>query len=135
MLQDVLLRVHLPVANLRSQTYDGAGNVAGEYNGCQANIKRVQPLCIYTHCGAHVSHLVTSKSIEKSVTMRDALDCVQELGKLSNHSGKFRELKLAFRRNNAIPYLTETNLPNKMADPCACGHNSIKQLRHSVNCA
>lgn len=92
MLQDVLLRVQLPVANLRAQTYDGAGNMAGEYNGCQANIKRVQPLCIYTHCGAHVSHLVTSKSIEKSVTMRDALDCVQELGKFSNQSGKFREL-------------------------------------------
>lgn len=61
MLKDILLRVQLPVANFITQTYDGAGNMAGEYNGCQANIKRVEPLCIYTHCGPHVSHLVTSQ--------------------------------------------------------------------------
>lgn len=42
-----------------------------------------------------MSHLVTSKSIEKSVTMRAALDCVQELGKFSNHSGKLVILVLS----------------------------------------
>ncbi|KAJ8027013.1 Zinc finger MYM-type protein 1 [Holothuria leucospilota] len=35
MLKDVLIRTQLPIANLRAQTYDGASNMSGEFNGCQ----------------------------------------------------------------------------------------------------
>ena len=61
MIQDALLRLNLPITDLRAQTYDGASNMSGKYTGCQARIKEVQPLAHYTHCGAHVTHLVCSK--------------------------------------------------------------------------
>lgn len=38
MVEDVLLRLNLRILNLRGQTYDGAANMAGAYNGCQALI-------------------------------------------------------------------------------------------------
>lgn len=41
--KDVLLRLSLPIANLRAQTYDGAANMTGQYKGCQAHISREQP--------------------------------------------------------------------------------------------
>ena len=38
MILDVLIRLQLPIVNLRSQTYDGAENVAGKFHGCQTEI-------------------------------------------------------------------------------------------------
>ena len=54
MLLDVLIRLQLPIENLRSQTYDGAANMAGKFHGCQAEIKKHQPLARFVNCGAHV---------------------------------------------------------------------------------
>ncbi|XP_041376606.1 zinc finger MYM-type protein 1-like [Gigantopelta aegis] len=67
MLQDALLRLNLPITHLRAQTYDGASNMSGKYQGCQALIKKVQPLANYTHCGAHITHLICAKAIETIV--------------------------------------------------------------------
>ena len=41
--QDVLLRLKLSLADLRAQTYDGASNMNGCYQGCQALIRNLQP--------------------------------------------------------------------------------------------
>ena len=41
MILDVLSRLQLPIENLRSQTYDGAANMAGKFHGCQAEIKSI----------------------------------------------------------------------------------------------
>ena len=41
MILDVLIRLQLPIENLRSQTYDGAANMAGKFHGCQAEIKNI----------------------------------------------------------------------------------------------
>ena len=95
MLQDAMIRLQLPIENLRAQTYDGASNMAGHYKGCQAEIKKVQPLAGYVHCGAHVTHLVVSKAIQNAQFIRDALDCVQELGNLYKSSGKFKTAYLS----------------------------------------
>lgn len=40
MIVDVLTRLQLPIDNLRAQAYCGAGNISG----CQAEIKKIQPL-------------------------------------------------------------------------------------------
>jgi len=57
--QDVLIRLQLPIADLRGQTYDGASNmIVGQYKGCQALINQKQPLALYVHCGAHGVNLV-----------------------------------------------------------------------------
>ncbi|XP_041361969.1 zinc finger MYM-type protein 1-like [Gigantopelta aegis] len=94
MLQDALLRLDLPITHLRAQTYDGASNMSGKYQGCQALIKKVQPLANYTHCGARITHLICAKAIESAPFLRDALNVVQELGGFYNSSGKFKNLYL-----------------------------------------
>ena len=92
MLFAFLDEISLGVEKLRSQTFDGASNMSGVHNGCQALIKEKQPLALFFHCGAHITHLVTCKSIGQSKFMRDAAEQVQELGTLYNQSGKFKAL-------------------------------------------
>ncbi|XP_033638564.1 uncharacterized protein LOC117299214 [Asterias rubens] len=48
----------------------------------------------YFHCGAHVTHLITSKTLQTAPYIRNALGYVQELGNLYNSSGKFKHLYL-----------------------------------------
>ena len=93
-LLDCLTRLQLPIQNLRAQTYDGAANMSGAFKGCQARIKSVQPLALFHHCGAHITHLVVSKAIVQAVFMRDALSHVQKLGTLYGNSGNFKKLYL-----------------------------------------
>jgi len=83
----MLLRLHLPLEMLRGQTYDGAANMFGNYNGCQAIIAASQPLalCIHcvalcVHCGAHCINLVAQKACSAVVVVRDAMGTVQQLG-------------------------------------------------------
>ena len=61
MILDALIRLQLPIENLRSQTYDGAANMSGKFCGCQAKVKKHQPLARFVHCGAHVTQLVVAK--------------------------------------------------------------------------
>lgn len=101
MLQDAMIRLQLPIQHLRAQTYDGASNMSGKYKGCQAEMKKVQPLAMYVHCGAHVTNLITAKAIQNAPYIRDALDHVQELGNLYNSSGKFKHLYLDLHADDA----------------------------------
>lgn len=71
--KDVLLRLNIPIAGLRGQTYDGAANMAGIHSGVQAEIKRQQPLALYMHCGAHCLNLITQAACQSSPLIRDAV--------------------------------------------------------------
>ena len=62
MIIDVLIRLQLPIENLRSQTYDGAANMPGKFHSCQAEIKKHQLLARFVNCGAHVTQLVVCKA-------------------------------------------------------------------------
>ena len=77
---DVLLRLQLPLAMLRGQTYDGAANMSGIYNGCQAIVRESQPLALFVHCGAHCVNLVAQKACSAVPVVRDAIGVIQELG-------------------------------------------------------
>jgi hypothetical protein len=92
LVKDALLRFGMPLEKLRFQTYDGAANMSGAYNGCQAVIKRDYPLALYVHCGAHVSHLVASSASSSVPLVRDSLSIVQDLGNLYKASGKFKSI-------------------------------------------
>jgi hypothetical protein len=113
MLCDVMIRLQLPDEQLRAQTYDGSSNMAGEYRGCQAEIKKVQPLAHYVHCGAHMTNLVISKAVAESIFIRDALNSVQELGKLCNSSGKFKNMYLNLNSEDV-----ETPSPTRLKPIC-----------------
>ena len=95
MILDALIRLQLPIENLPSQTYDGAANMPGKFRGCQAEVKKHQPLARFVHCGAHVTQLVVAKSVQKAAFLRDALDHIHELDKLYAQSGKFKNLYLS----------------------------------------
>ena len=113
MILDTLLRFQLPIKNLRSQTFDGAANMAGTYRGCQAELKKHQPLARYIHCGAHITHLVTSKAIQEAPFMKDALDHLQELGRLFGVSGKFKNMYLTKHDGD-----TDTPAPGSLKPIC-----------------
>lgn len=91
-IKDMLLRLMLPIENLRAQTYDGAANMSGKFNGCQAIIASDYPLAIYFHCTAHCANLAAESTANSCPLVRDALDNVNELGKLYKRSGKFKHI-------------------------------------------
>jgi hypothetical protein len=78
MILDVLLRLGLPVANLRGQTYDGASSMSGKYNGTQASIAKQQPLAIYVHCLMHAGNLVAQEALESSNIIQDAVSLTND---------------------------------------------------------
>ena len=90
--EDVLLRFDLPISKLRGQTYDGAANMAGHYNGCQALISEKQPLALFVHCGAHSANLVVQHTVACTPQLRDAIQWVQELGTLYSRSLKYKKV-------------------------------------------
>lgn len=86
---DALLRLQLPLANLRGQAYDGAGNMSGTNKGLQSIIIQKQPLADYVHCGAHCCNLVMKASCESSKTVKNAMEWAHQLGILfSNRKAK-----------------------------------------------
>ena len=87
---DVLIRLQLPLEQMRGQTYDGASNMAGKHRGCQALVKIRQPLALYVHCGAHCINLVSQATCDSVPLIRDCLGIVQELGALFNASSNLR---------------------------------------------
>ena len=66
----------LDVSNLRGQGYDGAGNMAGKYQGAAARIQRNHPKAIYVHCAAHILNLciVAACKVQGIRNMQGTLD-------------------------------------------------------------
>jgi len=92
MAEVVIIRLGLSMDNLRFQTYDGASNMSGTYKGSQALVKEKQPLALYIHCGAHVTHLFASCAANSVPLIRDSLQIVQDLGNVCNASADVRNI-------------------------------------------
>ncbi|XP_054267247.1 zinc finger MYM-type protein 1-like [Macrosteles quadrilineatus] len=90
---DVLLRLELPLSNLRGQTYDGAGNMSGIHKGTQSVVIEKQPLADYIHCGAHCVNLEMKASCETSRTVKNAMDWAHQLGVLFSNTKAKDEYK------------------------------------------
>lgn len=67
-IKDIVLRLGLQLSNVRAQTYDGAANMAGRFNGCQAIICRENPLALFFHCAAHSANLASEHTAEYYAT-------------------------------------------------------------------
>ena len=79
MLKDVLIRLCLPIENLRGQSYDVASNIyyivihmSGRYNGVQALKCQEQPTEYYNHYTAHRVNLVAQYVSEP--------ECIRSIG-------------------------------------------------------
>ena len=87
---DVLIRFSLPINKLRAQTYDGAANMLGHFEGCQAIVKQRQPLALNFYCESHVANLVMQDAVAKCSQIREAINRVHDLGKLYYKSSKYK---------------------------------------------
>ena len=131
MIVDVLTKMHLPVANLRAQTYDGAANMAGAYKGCQALISQQQPLAIFFHCSAHCANLVAEYTASCSPLIRDALQVIQELTTLSTRSSKLKRLFREFHsdHNEKAAQTLKPLCPTRWLTAChLCGLFGINMM-------
>ena len=91
-IEDALLRLQLPIKKLRAQTYDGASNMSGAINGCQALISQKCPLALWFHCGAHCANLAAQSVAAACPAVRDAIALANELGVLYNRSMTYRNI-------------------------------------------
>ena len=64
LLIDFLGRMGLTLEYCRGQGYDGAAAMMGRFNGCQAVIRRQQPLAVAIHCFNHRLNLAVCKSCD-----------------------------------------------------------------------
>lgn len=91
-IQDVLLRLGLPITNLRGQTYDGAANMSSVYSRCQAKVTEIQSLAMYICYGAHCGNLAARAALNTQTTreLSGGIDVLQELSNLYNQSCKLK---------------------------------------------
>ena len=74
----LLVDWQLSASNIRGQTYDGAGAMAGKSRGAAARIQEAFPKAIYTHCAAHAPNLCVVKccSIAEIKNMMDTAESI-----------------------------------------------------------
>ena len=82
----------LSLDNLRGQSYDGAGNMAGKYKGAAATIQSTYPKATYVHCAAHSLNLciVSACSVQP---VRNMMGTLIEINLFFSNSPK-RQLEL-----------------------------------------
>ena len=88
LLNDVLIRLALPVTKCRGQCYDGAANMSGVRTGLQARMQELEPRALYVHCTAHVLNLVVQDVAQNIPLCICFLSIVRELITLIRDSPK-----------------------------------------------
>lgn len=76
----------LSIAKCRGQSYDGAANMSGMYNGLQKRIKDIEPSAAYVHCSAHNLNLVVNDAVKEITEMEIFFDVVQRVFVFFGHS-------------------------------------------------
>ena len=64
---EVLKKYSINIENCRWQSYDNAANMAGTYNGFQAQILKIAPLATFIPCSAHSLNLVAKSAANISL--------------------------------------------------------------------
>jgi hypothetical protein len=92
MILDILVRLNLPLTCLRGQSYDGASNMSGKFNGTQALITKQQPLAPFVHCLMHCGNLVASEAMESTPIVRDQTSLANDVASFSHQSTKLSNI-------------------------------------------
>ncbi|XP_028406782.1 52 kDa repressor of the inhibitor of the protein kinase-like [Dendronephthya gigantea] len=82
---DALNDLDLPIMDCRGQGYDGAGSVAGCVKGLAAQILKLNPKALYTHCYSHRLNLSVCDSLS-IVEIKKMLKHVKEVTNFINVS-------------------------------------------------
>ena len=92
---------------LVAQTYDGASNMSGCYNGLQAIVKeKVGDNVIYVYCYAHSLNLVLKETVAMETTnVVKLFDDLGSLHNLFNRSMKIHELFEEIQKEKQLQYV------------------------------
>ena len=95
---------YIPVANMRSQGYDGASNMSSDCLGVQRRIREVTPLAtyMYVHCSSHCLNHVIAKSCAVPI-VRCMIDRLQHCCRYFLNSPK---------RSGALELVVSHNVPD-----------------------
>jgi len=97
---EALTQHGLDIQFCRSQTMDGAGNMAGHVKGCAALFTKESPKAVYHYCSSHDLNLALGKSC-KIREIQLMLDSLTQLGIFFKYSPKrSRRLELAVSEFN-----------------------------------
>ena len=77
----------LSASQLRGQTYDGTGAMAGKRRGAAACIADQYPKALYTHCAAHVLNLCVVKCCS-ILEIRNTMDIADSICRSFGNSPK-----------------------------------------------
>ena len=91
------------ISQARGQSYDGASNMSSARVGVQAEIKKVAPQALYTHCNSHVLNLsiVSACKLPSIRNMIDVLDSVFLFFNLSPKRQRLFERVLDLNKNKS----------------------------------
>ena len=78
---------HLSMDDCRGQCYDGAGNMAGQFNGASSLIKQQHEKAIYVHCMNHRLNLCVADTCS-STLVRNMMGVVKKLSDFFSNSPK-----------------------------------------------
>ncbi|XP_066922182.1 zinc finger MYM-type protein 1-like [Clytia hemisphaerica] len=88
-----LEKLKISYENLVAQTFDGASNMSGKYNGLQAKLKALAgEYVIYVHCYAHSLNLVLGDTAFASIEIAKLFNKLQALYKLVSKSQPIHEI-------------------------------------------
>lgn len=91
-IQDVLLRLNLPIDRLQGYCFDGASNMSGHLSGVQARLNEKCPDALYVHCANHSLDLVLQEAARDVRLITDVLSFVREASNTIRESSKRRAL-------------------------------------------
>ncbi len=92
-----LTRLGIDIMDCRAQTYDGASNMSGQFNGVQAHIRDMQSKAVFIHCCSHRLNL----SLNATSTVQEFRVMMENIKKL----GIF--FKYSPKRSNILKGLLE----------------------------
>lgn len=107
LISETLVSKGVSFDNLVAQTYDGAANMSGCYNGLQAIIKeKVGKHVAFVHCYAHTLNLVLSDSASVSVPVISLFSDLEALYVLFSKTQKIHDLFEAVQREDNLKVLS-----------------------------
>ncbi|XP_022852318.1 uncharacterized protein LOC111373947 [Olea europaea var. sylvestris] len=110
---DAMLSTYrLSISSLRSQGYDRASNMSGEFNGLKALILRENPYAIYIHCFAHQLQLAVVTVARTDHMLGDFFNMLAIIGNLVGASCKLVDSLRASYYANILEKLNIGELTN-----------------------
>ena len=94
-------------SKLVAQTYDGASNMSGCYNGLQSIIKdKIRSHVVYVHCYAHTLNLVLSDSASAAIDAISLFGKLEKVYALFSRSQKIHSVFEDIQKDERLKVLT-----------------------------